>query len=77
MVDYIRIAPTLENRVAEFVSHLHEHFEHPAQVRRGHYLVPTAPGYGITMKRASLDAYQFPGGRVWRERASRAALASR
>lgn len=77
MVDYIRIAPTLESRVAEFVSHLHEHFEHPAQVRSGRYLVPTAPGYGITMRPASLDAYQHPGGRVWRERAAKSVAAPR
>ncbi len=75
MVDFIRIAPTLDQRVAEFVSHLHEHFEHPAQVRNGRYLVPTAPGYGITMKSASLEAYEFPSGRVWRERTALSAAA--
>jgi L-fuconate dehydratase len=69
MVDYIRISASLENRVAEFVGHLHEHFEAPARVREGRYLVPTAPGYGITMKAQSLADFEFPAGPVWRERA--------
>ncbi len=69
MVDYIRISASLENRVAEFVGHLHEHFEAPARVRAGRYLVPTAPGYGITMKAQSLADFEFPAGPVWRERA--------
>jgi L-fuconate dehydratase len=69
MVDYIRISASLEDRVAEYVSHLHEHFEHPALVRNGRYTTPTAPGYGITMKRESIAAFEFPTGPVWARRA--------
>jgi hypothetical protein len=29
---------------------------------------PVQPGYGVTMKRASLETYAFPGGPVWRQR---------
>lgn len=68
MVDYVCISGSLENRVAEFVSHLHEHFENPSVVRGGHYTVPTAPGYGITMKRASLAQFQHPNGPLWSAR---------
>jgi L-fuconate dehydratase len=50
MVDYIRIGASLENRVAEYVDHLHEHFAHPVVVKNAHYLPPIAPGYSITMK---------------------------
>jgi L-fuconate dehydratase len=77
MVDYIRIAASLENRVAEFVGHLHEHFETPARVRAGRYLVPTAAGYGITMKATSLADFEYPVGPVWRERAPRTVAAAR
>jgi L-fuconate dehydratase len=63
--DYISVSGSLENRVVEWVDHLHEHFRHPAVVERGRYRVPRAPGYGVEMLPASLDAYGFPGGDVW------------
>jgi L-fuconate dehydratase len=68
MVDYLRIGASLENRVAEYVDHLHEHFEHPVVVRNGHYMPPTAPGYSSTMKPASLAEYSFPDGPIWKAR---------
>lgn len=68
MVDYIAIAASLENRIAEFVDHLHEHFEHPVEVRNGAYCLPEAPGYGITMKPQSLQQFAFPEGPVWQQR---------
>ncbi|MBM3978108.1 MAG: fuconate dehydratase [Planctomycetes bacterium] len=68
MVDYIAIGASLENRVAEYVSHLHDHFETPAVVRDAHYQLPTAPGYGVELKPASLAEYRFPDGPVWRAR---------
>ena len=54
MVDYIYISGSLENRVLEYVDHLHEHFTAPAMIRNGHYQVPTAPGYSIKIKDNSL-----------------------
>jgi L-fuconate dehydratase len=68
MVDYTRIGASLENRVAEYVDHLHEHFEHPVVINDGHYMPPTAPGYSITMKPASLAEFRFPDGPVWSSR---------
>jgi L-fuconate dehydratase len=68
LVDAIAISGTSEGRVAEYVGHLHEHFENPAVVRNGSYLAPIAPGYGITMKKASLDRFAFPDGPVWSAR---------
>jgi L-fuconate dehydratase len=68
LVDYVCISGSLDGRVAEYVSHLHEHFENPAQASNGRYRAPTAPGYGITMKRASLDEFRFPDGPVWTRR---------
>ncbi len=68
MVDYTRIGASFENCVAEYVDHLHEHFENPCVVRDARYLPPTAPGYSITMKPASLAKYSFPAGPVWSAR---------
>jgi len=64
--DYLAVSGSLENRICEYVDHLHEHFIHPCVVRDARYLVPTAPGYSIAMKPESLDAYEFPTGSAWR-----------
>src|ERR1044071_1536247 len=48
--DYIAVSASLENRITEYVDHLHEHFVNPGVMRRGHYVVPDAPGYSIEMK---------------------------
>ena len=64
--DYIAVSGSLENRVCEYVDHLHEHFVDPCVIRNARYVAPSRPGYSITMKPESLDAYEFPAGRVWR-----------
>lgn len=67
MFDYLRVAGTTENRVLEYVDHLHEHFFEPVVMKNGHYMPPKQPGYSITMKPESLTAYEFPTGSVWQE----------
>jgi L-fuconate dehydratase len=63
--DYVAVSGSTENRVVEWVDHLHEHFRDPAIVRDGRYLAPTAPGYSIEMLPESLDEYAFPHGPAW------------
>jgi L-fuconate dehydratase len=65
--DYVAVAASLENRVCEYVDHLHEHFRDPVRVVGGRYLAPSAPGYSIEMRPESLAAHAFPDGPVWRE----------
>jgi L-fuconate dehydratase len=67
MFDYIAVSGSLDNRVVEWVDHLHEHFRDPAVVVAGRYLAPTSPGYSIEMLSASLDRYEFPHGSAWNE----------
>jgi L-fuconate dehydratase len=66
MWDYIACSGTLEDRIIEYVDHLHEHFLDPVRMRNGRYMPPTAPGYSITMKPRSLDEHEFPHGAAWR-----------
>src|SRR6266852_521029 len=66
LVDYIAVSASLENRIVEYVDHLHEHFVFPAAIRNGNYLPPLAPGYSIEMKSDSLDYYEFPNGQAWK-----------
>jgi L-fuconate dehydratase len=63
--DYIAVGASLEDRIVEYVDHLHEHFVHPVTMREGRYMPPFAPGYSTTMKPESLDKFQFPGGAAW------------
>ena len=67
MFDYICVSGALDNRIIEYVDHLHEHFLDPVTIRNGHYIPPSNPGYSIEMKPASLAAYAFPNGAAWTE----------
>ena len=40
----------MQDRVIEYVDHLHEHFLDPVIIRNAHYQLPTAPGYSIQVK---------------------------
>ena len=63
--DYIAVSGTLDDRIVEWVDHLHEHFRHPALVVGGRYTIPTAPGYSIEMLPDSLNRYEYPNGSAW------------
>jgi L-fuconate dehydratase len=63
--DFVAVSGSLENRVVEWVDHLHEHFRDPAVVERGRYVVPRAPGYSVEMLEPSLEEYGYPNGPVW------------
>jgi L-fuconate dehydratase len=67
MFDYIAVSARLEDRIVEYVDHLHEHFIDPVVIREGRYMPPTAPGYSIEMKAERLRTYAFPGGAGWTE----------
>ena len=66
--DYICVSASLENRILEYVDHLHEHFEHPVVIKNGRYIPPKEPGYSITMKSESLTEFEFPGGNAWKNK---------
>jgi L-fuconate dehydratase len=63
--DYVAVSGTLENRVTEYVDHLHEHFVDPCIVEDGAYRLPTAPGYSAEMLGSSVDEFRFPDGDYW------------
>jgi L-fuconate dehydratase len=64
--DYIAVSGSLENRIIEYVDHLHEHFVDPVVIRDGRYMPPEAPGYSAALKHESLEAHLYPAGTVWR-----------
>lgn len=67
--DFLSVSTSMENRVIEFVDHLHEHFVTPVHIREGHYQVPTEPGYSIEIREESLDRFAYPQGEAWSTKA--------
>ncbi len=65
MFDYIAVTASQEDRVTEYVDHLHEHFVDPVVIRNARYMPPLKPGYSITIKPESRRDYRFPEGSVW------------
>ncbi|MET8830671.1 L-fuconate dehydratase [Streptomyces sp. NPDC004610] len=65
MFDYLALSGTTEDRVIEYVDHLHEHFRDPVVIGEGHYRAPTAPGFSAEMRPGSIERYTYPGGTFW------------
>jgi len=63
--DYVCVSGTTENRLIEFVDHLHEHFLNPCVIRNGCYIPPKESGYSIEMKPRTLQEFLYPSGKVW------------
>ncbi|MFS4096960.1 L-fuconate dehydratase [Streptomyces sp. AF1A] len=65
MFDYLAVSGSTEDRVIEYVDHLHEHFVTPVVLRDGRYLAPAAPGFSAALRPESVARYTFPGGTYW------------
>ena len=66
MFDYLAVSGSIEDRVIEYVDHLHEHFTDPVRIRDGHYLAPEAPGMSARIRPESLAEHAYPDGIAWR-----------
>jgi L-fuconate dehydratase len=58
MIDYLCFSGTMEDRVVEYVDHLHEHFVDPCVIRDAAYMPPQRPGFSIEMKPQSIAQYR-------------------
>ena len=67
MFDLIAVSGSSDNRVIEYVDHLHEHFLEPVTIEDGHYVAPGRPGFSAELKAETLADYRFPGGKIWTE----------
>ena len=65
--DYIAVSGSLDDRVCEFVDHLHEHFVDPCVAKNARYVTPLRSGYSIEIKPSAIAEYEFPNGRVWQK----------
>jgi L-fuconate dehydratase len=62
--DYVAVSGSLDERMIEYVDHLHEHFTEPVRVSDGRYRLPKTPGYAAMTGRA-LAEHRFPDGPAW------------
>jgi L-fuconate dehydratase len=65
MFDFVAVAGRDDDRVTEFVDHLHEHFVDPVVIRGGRYVAPMRPGYSTEIHESSRNEYAYPGGAAW------------
>lgn len=68
MFDYVAVSGSWDNRVIEYVDHLHEHFADPTVIESGRYTAPGAPGFSARMLPESIAAHRYPQGAVWQAR---------
>lgn len=68
MFDYVAVSGTWDDRVIEYVDHLHEHFVDPTVIEAGRYTAPAAPGFSARMHPESIAAHRYPEGPVWQAR---------
>jgi L-fuconate dehydratase len=67
MFDYVAVSGSIQDRVIEYVDHLHEHFLDPVVVTGGRYMAPSKPGFSAQMHPDSIAMHLFPSGPVWRD----------
>ena len=59
LFDFIAVSGSMEDRIIEYVDHLHEHFVDPVTVRGGRYFPPQRPRYSTEMKQMSQETFAF------------------
>ncbi|NED98178.1 fuconate dehydratase [Phytoactinopolyspora alkaliphila] len=65
MFDYVAVSGTMDDRVIEYVDHLHEHFVHPVDVHNGRYAAPQEPGFSAEIHAGTRTRHAYPDGPVW------------
>jgi L-fuconate dehydratase len=65
MFDFVAVSGSLQDRVIEYVDHLHEHFIDPVVVRDGAYRLPETPGFSSRMRAETLHRFAYPDGPEW------------
>lgn len=59
IIDYVCVSAKLDDRVAEYSDHLHEHVCDPVIMKNGHYLPPRNPGYSVEFTEAAINGFSF------------------
>jgi len=68
MFDAVAVTGHHDNRVVEFVDHLHEHFVIPTEIKNACYVAPHQPGAGAEINSKSLVEFEYSKGAIWSAR---------
>ena len=67
MFDAVAVSGHHDDRIIEYMDHLHEHMSVPTDVRNGRYFPPSNPGAGAEMLKSSLADFTYPTGPQWKD----------
>lgn len=59
MIDFVAVSGQKDDRLIEYIDHLHEHFLDPCIVECAAYRPPRRPGFSIEMKPETLEAFRM------------------
>ena len=59
MIDYVCVSATMEDRIAEYADHLHEHLRYPVTMKNGRYMPPENPGYPIEFTEDAIHRFSW------------------
>ncbi len=65
MWDQIAVSGHSETQLVEYIDFLQDSVEHPVNVSRGHYVAPTAMGWGLEFKDSFIEQHTYPTGECW------------
>ena len=67
--DQVKVASHSDNQVVEYIEFLQDNvFLNPIQVKNGHYVSPSAFGWGLEMQDEFFNNHKYPTGSVWKNR---------
>ena len=59
IIDYVCVSASLDDRVAEYSDHLHEHVCDPVVMKNGRYMPPESPGYSVKFTESALQGFHY------------------
>ena len=67
--DQVKVASHSDNQVVEYIEFLQDNvFLNPIQVKNGHYVSPSAFGWGLEMEEDFFNDHKYPTGSIWKDR---------
>lgn len=68
MWDQIAVSGHSETQLVEYIDFLQDAVEHPVATKDGHYVTPSALGWGLEFRPSFLERHRFPDGEAWSTR---------
>ena len=67
--DQVKVASHSENQIVEYIEFLQDDvFLNPIEVKDGHYVSPSAFGWGLEMQEKFFNDHIYPTGSIWKNR---------